>query len=103
MVMEYLLHTLISIIWVSQQAHGYMAAIPYSVWAILFAALATGLTIHGIRVSARVNAVMGSAMGVVIVLFLAAVVHYVLYHPHADSGLFIRTFFYPEGWGLPAC
>jgi putrescine importer len=102
MVMDYLLNPLISIIWVSQQAHVYMAAIPYSVWAILFAALATGLTIHGIRVSARVNAVMGSLMGVVIVLFLAAVVHYVLKHPHADSGFFIRPFYDPKAWDLTA-
>src|ERR1700733_15610003 len=102
MVMDYLLNPLISIIWVSQQAHVYMVAIPYSVWAILFAALATGLTIHGIRVSARVNAVMGSLMGVVIVLFLAAAVHYVLNHPHADSGFFIRPFYDPKAWNLTA-
>jgi putrescine importer len=102
MVMDYLLNPLISIIWVSQQAHVYMAAIPYSAWAILFAALATGLTIHGIRVSARVNAVMGSLMGVVIVLFLAAAVHYVLNHPHADSGFFIRPFYDPKAWNLTA-
>jgi putrescine importer len=102
MVMDYLLNPLISIIWVSQQAHVYMSAIPYSVWAIFFAALATGLTIHGIRVSARVNAVMGSLMGVVIVLFLAAAVHYVLRHPHADSGFFIRPFYDRQAWDWTA-
>ena len=102
MVMDYLLNPLISIIWVSQQAHVYLAVIPYSIRAIFFAACATGLTIHGIRVSARVNAVMGSLMGVVIVLFLGAAVHYVLGHPHADKGFFIRPFYDSQAWDLTA-
>lgn len=102
MVMDYLLNPLISIIWVSQQAHVYVAAIPYSLWAVAFAALATGLTIHGIKVSARVNAVLGSLMGVVIVMFLVAVVRYVLSHPHADSGFFVRPFYDPKAWSLTA-
>jgi len=98
MVMDYLLNPLCSVIWVSQQAHVYGPAIPYGLWALGFAVLITGLTIHGIKVSARVNIVMGTAMGVVIAVFLGACVMYVLQHPHAAPGFFVRPFYDPQTW-----
>lgn len=102
MVMDYLLNPLISIIWVSQQAHVYLAAIPYWAWAFIFSGLATGLTIHGIKFSAKVNAVMAAMIGVVVVVFVAAVVHYVLNHPHAEPGFFTRPFYDPKEWDFKA-
>ena len=102
MVMDYLLNPLCSVIWVSQQAHVYGPAIPYWLWAFIFAAFVTGLTIHGIKVSARVNVVMGTAMGIVIVMFFAAAVVYVMHHPHGDAGFFTRPFYDPQRWSLNA-
>jgi len=102
MVMDYLLNPLCSVIWVSQQAHVYGPFVPYWVWAVVFAGFITALTIHGIKFSARVNIVMGAAIGVVIVIFLAAATHYVLSHPHAEAGFFTRPFYDPSTWTLPA-
>ena len=44
MVMDYLLNTLISIIWVSQQAKVFLPAIPYWAWVVAFSAISTGYT-----------------------------------------------------------
>jgi putrescine importer len=102
MVMDYLLNPLISIIWVSQQAHVFLPLIPYWLWAVFFAALATGLTAQGIKISARANIVMGTAMAVVIIVFFVAVVIYILNHPHAEAGFFTRPFYDPQTWSVNA-
>src|SRR5208283_5514612 len=72
MVMDYMLNPIICIIWVSQQAHVFAPAIPYWAWAVLMALLFTGLNILGIRASARINAGLAAAMGVVIAIFFVA-------------------------------
>jgi putrescine importer len=98
MVMDYLLNPLISIIWVGQQAHVFFPAIPYWLWAALFAGLSTGLTVQGIKSSARANTVMGAILVVVIVIFFVAATVFVLNHPHAGAGFFTRPFYDPKTW-----
>jgi amino acid transporter len=78
MVMDYLLGPLISIIWVGQQAHVFLPAIPYWLWACFFASLLTALTVQGIKSSARANLVIGAALGIVIAIFFVAATIYVL-------------------------
>jgi putrescine importer len=102
MVLDYLLNPLISVIWVGQQAHVFVPLIPYWLWAVFFAAVSTGLTAQGIKVSARANALMGAALGIVIVTFFVAAAVYVLRHPHGESGFFTRPFYDPQTWGLDA-
>lgn len=102
MVMDYLLNALISIIWVAQQAHVFVPAIPYWLWASLFAGLLTYLTAQGIKSSARANSVMGVVLGVVIAIFFAAATAYVLNHPHAQAGFFTRPFYDPQTWNMNA-
>src|SRR3982750_5050821 len=46
MVMDYMLNPMICIIWCSQQAHVFAPGVPYTIWAIVFAAIFTFLNIQ---------------------------------------------------------
>lgn len=102
MVMDYLLNTLISIIWVSQQANVFLPAIPYWAWVVAFSAISTGLTVQGIKGSAQANTLMGAVLGVVVVMFLASATIYIIDHPHDAPGFFTRPFYDPQTWSLQA-
>jgi putrescine importer len=102
MVMDYLLNPLISIIWVGQQAHVFVPAIPYWLWACLLASLLTGLTVQGIKSSARANIGMGAVFAVVIAIFFVAATVYVMNHPHAQAGFFTRPLYDPQTWSVNA-
>jgi amino acid transporter len=93
LVLDYVLNPLICIIWCSQQSHVFVAAIPYSVWAVFFAVLFTALNVQGIKTSARVNAMLAIGIGLVVLVFLAAATLYILHHPHASSGFFTAPFY----------
>ena len=95
MVMDYMLNPLICIIWCSRQAHVFAPAIPYWTWAIFFALLFTGLNIQGVKTSARVNAGLAAAMGVVIAIFFVTAARYILGIPHDGAGFFTRPFYDP--------
>jgi putrescine importer len=98
MMMDYLLNTLIVIIWVGQQTHVFFPVLPYWVCAVLVAALSTALTSQGIRMSARANLVMGAALGAVVLVFLGAAAVYVANHPHGAPGFFTHPFYDPKTW-----
>jgi putrescine importer len=102
MVMDYMLNPMICIIWCSQQAHVFAPGIPYWGWAIFFAFVFTGLNIQGVKTSARVNAGLAAAMGVVIATFLVAAARYVFGHPHDGLGYFTRPFYDPAMWNTKA-
>src|SRR5580658_10332086 len=69
MAMDYMLNPIICAIWCSKAAINIAPEIPYSVWAIFFAVLFTGLNLQGIRQSARTNEILVIAMCVVVVYF----------------------------------
>jgi putrescine importer len=102
MVMDYMLNPMICIIWCSQQAHVFAPGIPYWGWAIFFAFVFTGLNIQGVKTSARVNAGLAAAMGVVIAIFLVAAARYVFGHPHDGLANFTRPFYDPAMWNTKA-
>src|SRR5947199_4204531 len=93
MVMDYMLNPMICIIWISQQAHVFAPGVPYWAWAIFFATVFTGLNIQGVKTSARVNAGLAAAMGVVIAIFFVAAARYVFGHPHDGAAFFTRPFY----------
>ena len=95
MVMDYMLNPLICIIWVSQQAHVFAPAVPYGAWAVFFALLFTWLNIQGIRTSAKMNAGLAAAMGIVIAIFFVCAARYIFGVPHGVAGYFTRPFFDP--------
>ncbi|HYL15388.1 MAG TPA: APC family permease [Terriglobales bacterium] len=102
MVMDYMLNPMICIIWCSQQAHVFASGIPYWVWAIFFAVVFTGLNIQGVKTSARVNAGLAAAMGVVITIFFVAAARYIFGHPHDGPGFFTRPFYDPRMFNAKA-
>ena len=95
LVMDYVLNPLICTIWCSRAAINFFPEIPYVAWAILFAVLFTGLNCNGVETSARINAAMATALGVVIVLVLVAAVRWLLHLSHPDAVFFVRPFYDP--------
>ena len=81
MVMDYMLNPMICTIWISQQAHVFAPGVPYWIWAVFFAAVFTGLNIQGVKTSARLNAGLAAAMGVVIAIFFVTAARYIFGHP----------------------
>ena len=65
MVLDYLVQPIINVIFCSQQSHVLFPIAPYWAYAVFFTLLFTGLNVQGIKVSARVNAVLAAGMGVV--------------------------------------
>ena len=78
MAMDYILNPLICTIWCSKAAQNFLPEVPYVLWAIFFAGLFTMLNLNGVETSARINAMMAAALGVVIVLVVASIVRYLL-------------------------
>lgn len=95
--LDYLLNPVICVIYGSQQAHVFVPQIAYWVWAIFFAMLLTGLSVQGVKGSARVNAVLTAAMAVVVAMFFAAAVIYVVDHPRSGH-FFTRPLYDPHTW-----
>ncbi len=102
MVMDYLLNPIICVIWCSQQAHVFAPGIPYWGWSIFFAAVITGLTVQGVKTSARVSTGLVAAMCVVIVIFFIAAAHYIFGHAHGGAGFFTQPFYNPATWNTKA-
>ncbi|MEK7408629.1 MAG: APC family permease [Acidobacteriota bacterium] len=93
MAMDYMLNPVICTIWCSKAAGNIVPEIPYALWAVFFAVLFTGLNLRGIRASARTNAVLAAGMGVVIVIFFAAAIRYLLGLGQPGAGFFTRPFY----------
>src|SRR5437868_3996753 len=102
MVMDYMLNPMICIIWCSQQAHVFAPGVPYTIWAIVFAAIFTFLNIQGIKTSARVNTLLAAGMGAVVAVFLVAAARYVFGNPHQGAAFCTRPLYDPQMWNLKA-
>ena len=93
MAMDYVLNPLICTILCGKFAMNFFPEIPYAVWVVLFVALFTGLNLQGIKTSAHINSGLVAGMGVVILLFLAAVARYLHVIPHDGLAFFTAPFF----------
>jgi len=93
LVMDYVLNPLICVIWCSRAAINFMPEVPYVVWAILFAVVFTVLNSMGVETSARINAMMATALTIVIVLVLGAAVRWVLHLSHPGAGFFMQALY----------
>jgi putrescine importer len=102
MVMDYMLNPMICIFWVSKAASDFIPAIPFAVFAVLFFLLFTGINLRGIEASARFNTILAGAMGVVIIVFLAAAFRYVLTHVSGGADTYLRPFYDPARWNSGA-
>src|SRR5512138_26241 len=100
MVMDYVLNPMICTIWCSKAAMNFVPEVPYAAWVTFFAALFTALNLRGVKASARTNEVLAIAMFVVLLLFLASAVRYLLGVPLGRADL-TRPFYNPETFSLP--
>ena len=89
LVLDYVINPLICVIWCSRAAINFVPEVPYIAWAIFFALLFTILNCNGVETSARINAGMAAALGVVIVLVLVASVRWILHLHHLTADLFL--------------
>lgn len=98
MAMDYMLNPIICTIWCSKAAMNIVPEIPYTIWAVLFAGLFTGLNLRGIRSTARTNQVLVGLMSIVVVYFFVAAVRYVFQLPSVP---FTQPFYDPAtfDWG----
>src|SRR6202158_4635616 len=69
MVMDYMLNPLICIRWVSEQASNFAPEVRPWMWAFVIFFLFTGLNLRGVKTSARVNGLLATAMGLVVLAF----------------------------------
>jgi len=102
MAMDYMLNPIVCTILCSKFALNFFPEIPYPAFVVMFLALFTGLNLFGIRTSARINDTLAAAMGIVIVIFLAAAARYVFRTPHDGIALFTRPFYDPQTFSVPA-
>ncbi len=102
MAMDYMLNPIVCTILCSKFALNFFPEIPYPVFVIVFICLFSGLNLFGIRTSARINDTLAAAMGVVIVIFLAAAARYVLRTPHDGIAFFTRPFYDPQTFSAGA-
>ena len=70
-------------------------------WVAVFATVFTMLNLRGVKSSARTNEVLAVGMFVVVILFVAAAVRYLLGASLSQADL-IRPFYDPETFALPA-
>lgn len=101
LVMDYVLNPLICTIWCSRAAINFLPEVPYIAWAIFFALLFTALNCNGVETSARINAGMAAALGVVIVLVLAAAARWLFHLENPTSAFFLRPFYDPATFKMP--
>lgn len=100
LVMDYVLNPLICTIWCSRAAINFLPEVPYIVWVIFFAVLFTTLNCNGVETSARINAGMAAALGVVILLVLAVAVRWLLHVSHPGAAFFTQPFYDPASFQM---
>ncbi len=101
LVMDYVLNPLICTIWCSRAAINFIPTLPYFTCAIFFAAFFTLVNCLGVETSARINRGMALALGLVIVLVVAAGIRYLLALPLITTHVLLAPFYDPGRFTLP--
>lgn len=99
MVMDYVLNPIICTVWCSKAAMNFLPEVPFPAWVTFFAALFTMLNLRGVKASARTNEVLAVGMFVVLLLFLASSVRYLMGVP-LDAAALTRPFYDPSTFSL---
>jgi amino acid transporter len=92
-VLDYFLIPITGVIYCAVTMHRVVPAIPYTVWAVFFASLSTGLNLRGIRTGVRAQQVLLVVMAAVIVAVISLAIHYV-WVGQGLTGLFSLSPFY---------
>jgi amino acid transporter len=100
MVLDYVLVPLLSAVYVSITAARLVPAVPYWVWALVFAAGITCVNVRGIQVTARASHLMTAIMMASTVLFIALAIRYVAVHFGVAGLLAPQAIFNPDTFAL---
>jgi amino acid transporter len=83
MVMDYILNPMICTIICAKLTQNILPELPYWVLAIFYAGFFTWLNLRGVKTSARINEVLAAGMSIVVLIFFAFVIRFVIgYHEH---------------------
>lgn len=96
LVMDYVINPLICIIWCSSAARNFLPKVPYIAWVVCFVVLFTMLNCNGIETSARINALIAAALGLVVVWVIVAAVHYLIAVAHPTAANFLGPIYSPH-------
>ncbi len=99
-IFDYVMIPISCVIWTSMAAKNIVPEVPFAVYAVLFAALLTGMNLRGIEASSRTNVIIAVALGVVILIFLGAAVHYLSQRPPDNFAGWMRPFYDPQTFSL---
>ena len=108
MMFDYVMNPIICVIWSAQaaldlqDALGLTLKIPFAVYAVLFTVLFTGMNLRGIEASSRTNTIIAAGLGVVILLFFAAVVQHLWLQPPDGLAGWTRPFYDPKTFSFSA-
>jgi len=100
MVLDYFVIPVTGVIYCSVTMHRVVPAIPYIVWAVLFAGLSTFLNLRGIRTGVRANQLLLAVMTVVIVAVIGLAVRYVWGEQGVSGLLSVSPFYQPAVFDL---
>jgi putrescine importer len=96
LVMDYVLNPLICTVWSAKAAQNFLPEIPYLIWILFFAVLFTALNLNGVETSARINAGMAAALGVVILIVVVAALRYLMHLPAQAASFYTTPFYDPS-------
>src|SRR5882724_6467890 len=93
--MDYLLNPLICIVLCSKLTQNILPEVPYWVLAIFYAVAFTLLNLRGVKTSARINEILAGAMMIVVIVFLAYVVRFLIQLHNFGPHFFTKPFYDP--------
>ena len=98
--MDYLLNPLICIVLCSKLTQNILPEVPYWVLAIFYAVAFTLLNLRGVKTSARINEILASAMMIVVIVFFAYVIRFLIQLHNFGPHFFTKPFYDPSTFNL---
>jgi putrescine importer len=98
--MDYLLNPLICIVLCSKLTQNILPEVPYWVLAIFYAVAFTLLNLRGVKTSARINEILASAMMIVVIVFFAYVIRFLIQLHNFGPHFFTKPFYDPATFNL---
>jgi putrescine importer len=95
MVMDYILNPLICTIICAKLTQNILPEAPYWILAVFYAGFFTFLNLGGVKTSARINEVLAAGMTVVVIVFFAFVIRFVIGYHERGMHFFTEPFYNP--------
>ena len=93
--MDYLLNPLICIVLCSKLTQNILPEVPYWALAVFYAVAFTLLNLRGVKTSARINEILAGAMMIVVIVFFAYVIRFLIHLHNFGPHFFSQPFYDP--------